>query len=225
MEDVKLIEVKEDILSDNKEVAAKLRKRLIEKRTFLLNLMSSPGAGKTTLLLKTIEALRKECRIGVIEADIDSSVDAEKMAAKGIEAVQLRTGGFCHLDASMVTKGLDAMDLDTFDILVIENVGNLVCPAEFDTGAIKNAMILSVPEGDDKPLKYPLMFTVCDVLVVNKIDYLEMSDFDLEVMRERVLALNPKIKIFEVSAKTGEGVEPWAEWLKEESIAFADLGS
>ena len=223
MKDVRLIEVKEDILSDNKEVAAKLRKKLIEEKTFLLNLMSSPGAGKTTLLLKTIEALRKECNIGVIEADIDSSVDAEKMASQGIETVQLRTGGFCHLDASMVTKGVDAMDLEAFDILVIENVGNLVCPAEFDTGAIKNAMILSIPEGDDKPLKYPLMFTVCDALVVNKIDYLELSDFDLEAMKERVLALNPKIKIFEVSAKTGEGVESWTEWLKEEATAFADL--
>ena len=225
MEEVKLIEVKEDILSDNKEVATKLRKRLVEKKTFLLNLMSSPGAGKTTLLLKTIEVLRQECKIGVIEADIDSSVDAEKVAAQGIEAIQLRTGGFCHLDASMVSRGLDAMDIDAFDILVIENVGNLVCPAEFDTGAIKNAMILSVPEGDDKPLKYPLMFTVCDALVVNKIDYLELSDFDLEVMKERVLALNPKIKIFEVSAKTGEGVESWAEWLKQESVKFAKFGN
>jgi len=223
MEDVRLIEVKEDILSDNKEVAAELRARLVEKKTFLLNLMSSPGAGKTTLILRTIEALRNEFRIGVIEADIDSSVDAEKVATQGIKAVQLRTGGFCHLDASMVSKGLDAMDLDAFDLLVIENVGNLVCPAEFDTGAIKNAMILSVPEGDDKPLKYPLMFTVCDALVVNKIDYLELSDFDIEVLKERVLALNPRIKIFEVSAKTGEGIESWVEWLKKESIAFAEF--
>ena len=224
MEEVKLIEVKEDILSDNKEVAAKLRKKLVEKKTFLLNLMSSPGAGKTTLLLKTIEALRKDYNIGVIEADIDSSVDAEKVASLGIKAVQLRTGGFCHLDASMVTKGLDAMDFESFDILVIENVGNLVCPAEFDTGAIKNAMILSVPEGDDKPLKYPLMFTVCDALVVNKIDYLSLSDFDIKVMKDRVLALNPHIQIFEVSAKTGEGIESWAQWLKNEFIAFANLG-
>ena len=221
MDDVRLIEVKEDILSDNKEVAAGLRARLVEKKTFLLNLMSSPGAGKTTLILKTIEALRKDFTIGVIEADIDSSVDAEKVAAQGIKAVQLRTGGFCHLDASMVNRGLDAMNLDAFDILIIENVGNLVCPAEFDTGAIKNAMILSVPEGDDKPLKYPLMFTVCDALVVNKIDYLELSDFDIEVMRDRVLALNPNIQLFEVSSKTGQGVEAWAEWLTNEFLEFS----
>jgi hydrogenase nickel incorporation protein HypB len=220
MDEVRLIEVKEDILSDNKEVATALRDQLVEKKTFLLNLMSSPGAGKTTLILKTIEALRKDYTIGVIEADIDSSVDAEKIASQGIEAVQLRTGGFCHLDASMVSKGLDAMDLDLFDILVIENVGNLVCPAEFDTGAIKNAMILSVPEGDDKPLKYPLMFTVCDALVVNKIDYLGLSDFDVAAMKDRVLALNPDIQIFEVSAKTGEGIESWVEWLKKEIDEF-----
>jgi hydrogenase nickel incorporation protein HypB len=225
MDEVRLIEVKEDILSDNKEVATALRDQLVEKKTFLLNLMSSPGAGKTTLILKTIEALRKDYTIGVIEADIDSSVDAEKIASQGIEAVQLRTGGFCHLDASMVSKGLDAMDLDLFDILVIENVGNLVCPAEFDTGAIKNAMILSVPEGDDKPLKYPLMFTVCDALVVNKIDYLGLSDFDVAAMKDRVLALNPDIQIFEVSAKTGEGIESWAEWLKKELSTFAKLGN
>lgn len=225
MEEVRLIEVKEDILSDNKEVAAELRARLVEKKTFLLNLMSSPGAGKTTLILKTIQALRNDYTIGVIEADIDSSVDAEKVASQGIEAVQLRTGGFCHLDASMVNKGLDAMDLDAFDILIIENVGNLVCPAEFDTGAIKNAMILSIPEGDDKPLKYPLMFTVCDALVVNKIDYMSLSDFDIEVMRDRVLALNPRIEIFEVSAKTGEGIESWSGWLKKELSVFANLGN
>jgi hydrogenase nickel incorporation protein HypB len=221
MDEVRLIEVKEDILSDNKEVAAELRARLVEKKTFLLNLMSSPGAGKTTLILKTIEALRKDYAIGVIEADIDSSVDAEKVAAQGIKAVQLRTGGFCHLDASMVNRGLDAMNLDAFDILIIENVGNLVCPAEFDTGAIKNAMILSVPEGDDKPLKYPLMFTVCDALVVNKIDYLGLSDFNVAAMKDRVLALNPNIQLFEVSSKTGQGVEAWAEWLTNEFLEFS----
>jgi len=158
--------------------------------------------------------------MAVIEADIDSVVDAEKVAAKGINAVQLRTGGFCHLDASMVSKGLDALDLDATDFVIIENVGNLVCPAEFDTGALKNAMILSVPEGDDKPLKYPLMFTVCDVLLVNKIDYLDYSDFDLAAMKERVLALNPKIKIMETSGKTGQGIEQWAKWLKEEIRAM-----
>jgi hydrogenase nickel incorporation protein HypB len=224
MEKVRLIEVKENILSDNLEMAAKLRSRLRESRTFLLNLMASPGAGKTSLILKTLEALRKELRIGVIEADIDSSVDAEKVAAQGIPAVQLRTGGFCHLDAAMVTKGLDAMDLDAFDVIIIENVGNLVCPAEFDTGAIKNAMILSVPEGDDKPLKYPLMFTVSNALVINKIDYLGtgMSDFDLNAVKERSLALNPLLKIFEVSSRTGEGINKWADWLKTEFKVFVD---
>jgi hydrogenase nickel incorporation protein HypB len=224
MEKVKLIEVKENILSDNLELAAKLRSRLKESRTFLLNLMASPGAGKTSLILKTLEALRKELRIGVIEADIDSSVDAEKVAAQGIPAIQLRTGGFCHLDAAMVSKGLDAMDLDAFDIIIIENVGNLVCPAEFDTGAIKNAMILSVPEGDDKPLKYPLMFTVSNALVINKIDYLGtgMSDFDLNKVKERVLALNPHLKIFEVSSRTGQGIDDWASWLKAEFEAFIE---
>ncbi len=222
MSDVKLIEVKENILSDNKEMAEKLRRMLFEKKTFLLNLMASPGAGKTTLILKTIETLRKEFRLGVIEADIDSSVDAEKVVSQGIAAIQLRTGGFCHLDASMVSKGLAAMDLDGIDILIIENIGNLVCPAEFDTGAIKNAMILSVPEGDDKPLKYPLMFTVCDALVVNKIDYLSMSDFNIQAMKDRVYALNPNIRIFEVSAKTGEGIEAWANWLKEEYNTFVN---
>jgi len=220
VEEIRLIEIKEDILSDNDAVAKRLRDKLTREKTFLLNLMSSPGAGKTSLILQTIEKLRDELQMGVIEADIDSIVDAEKVAAQGISAIQLRTGGFCHLDASMVEKGLDSMDLGKFDFIIIENVGNLVCPAEFDTGAIKNVMILSVPEGDDKPLKYPLMFTVCDVLVVNKIDYMEFSDFDIKAMRERVLNLNPGIKIFEVSAKTGQGIETWTNWLKEEVMSF-----
>ncbi len=220
MEKIRLIEVKEDILSDNDAVAGQLKDNLAKKKTFLLNLMSSPGAGKTTLILKTIECLSDDLRVGVIEADIDSMVDAETLAAKGISAIQLRTGGFCHLDASMVQKGLENMDLDKFDLIIVENVGNLVCPAEFDTGAIKNVMILSVPEGDDKPLKYPLMFTVCDVLLINKIDYMELSDFDMEVMRERTLKLKPGMKIFEVSAKTGQGVQPWATWLENEVRSF-----
>jgi hydrogenase nickel incorporation protein HypB len=220
VEEIRLIEIKEEILSDNDAVAKRLRDKLTKEKTFLLNLMSSPGAGKTSLILKTIEKLRNDLQMGVIEADIDSMVDAEKVAAQGISAIQLKTGGFCHLDASMVEKGLDNMDLGKFDLIVIENVGNLVCPAEFDTGAIKNIMILSVPEGDDKPLKYPLMFTVCDVLVVNKVDYMEFSDFDIKAMRERVLNLNPEIKIFEVSAKTGQGIETWTDWLKEEVISF-----
>jgi hydrogenase nickel incorporation protein HypB len=220
VEEVRLIQVKEGILSEQNRLADELRDKLRKNKTFLLNLMSSPGAGKTTLILKTAEALKDEVRMAVIEADIDSVVDAEKVAAQGINAVQLRTGGFCHLDASMVSRGLDALDLDATDFVIIENVGNLVCPAEFDTGAIKNAMILSVPEGDDKPLKYPLMFTVCDVLLVNKIDYLDFSDFDLAAMKERVLALNPKIKILETSGKTGQGIEQWAEWLLEEIRAM-----
>jgi hydrogenase nickel incorporation protein HypB len=222
MDEVRLIEVKEDIMSDNDAVARSLRDRLSKEKTFLINLMSSPGAGKTSLIIKTLEGLKEELRIGVIEADIDSMVDAEKVAAQGVVAVQLRTGGFCHLDASMVEKGLNSMDLGELDLIIIENVGNLVCPAEVDTGAIKNVMILSVPEGDDKPLKYPLMFSVCDVLLVNKMDYLHLSDFDVEVMRERVLNLNRQIEIFEVSAKTGQGIEAWTNWLKGEALSFIE---
>ena len=220
MENVRMIEIKEDILADNNQVAAGVRKRLRGQKTMLLNLMSSPGSGKTSLILKTIEALKDDIQIGVIEADIESKVDAEKVAAQGIPAVQLRTGGFCHLDATMVTQGLDALGHQDFDLLIIENVGNLVCPAEFDTGAHKNVMILSVPEGDDKPIKYPLMFSICDVLLVNKIDYLSLSDFDLAAMRKRVLALNPNIKIMEISCKTGAGIEEWVNWLKDEVAAF-----
>ncbi len=220
MEEIRLIEVKEDILADNKGLADDLRVTLRKHKTFLLNLMSSPGAGKTTLILATIAVLRHELRLAVIEADIDSMVDAEKVAATGVKAVQLRTGGFCHLDAAMVSKGLAALDLDQFDLVIIENVGNLVCPAEFDTGSIRNAMILSVPEGDDKPLKYPLMFSVCDVLMVNKIDYLPFSDFDLAAMQKRVFKLNPRIKIFEVSSKTGVGINAWTNWLKQEIKTF-----
>ncbi|UCH08688.1 MAG: hydrogenase nickel incorporation protein HypB [Deltaproteobacteria bacterium] len=220
MKEVTLIEIKEEILSDNKSMADALRKEMQERRTYLLNLMSSPGAGKTTLILKTIEKLRDEFRMGIIEGDIAAMVDSEKIAAQGISAVQLRTGGFCHLDVAMVRKGLEAMDLDGLDFLIIENVGNLVCPAEFDTGATRNAMILSVPEGDDKPLKYPLMFTICDVLLINKIDYLDYENFDMDAVRERVLNLNPNIKIFEVSCKTGEGIPAWTQWLKAEVEAF-----
>ncbi|MFA4917076.1 MAG: hydrogenase nickel incorporation protein HypB [Syntrophales bacterium] len=220
MERIRLIEVKEGILSDNEKLADELRKLLLKKKTFLLNLMASPGAGKTSLILKTITALKNDFRIAVIEADIDSIVDSEKVAASGIPAVQLRTAGFCHLDASMVKKGLDAINIDSFDLIFIENVGNLVCPAEFDTGAVKKAMILSVPEGDDKPLKYPLMFTVCDVLILNKIDFLELTDFNMQKLKERVLILNPRIKIIEVSCKTGQGIDIWADWLKNEVTTF-----
>jgi hydrogenase nickel incorporation protein HypB len=221
MEEVRLIELKEEIFSENKDLADELRQQLTTERTFLVNLMSSPGAGKTSLILKTIDELRHEIRMGVIEADIDSMVDSEKVAAQGISAVQLKTGGFCHLDASMVKKGLDALDLHSLDLVIIENVVNLVCPAEFDTGAFRNVMILSVPEGDDKPLKYPLMFSVCDVLLINKMDYLDYSDFDIHALRQRVLTLNSKIEIFEVSCKTGQGIHEWAEWLRKEVNDFS----
>jgi len=221
--EVRLIEVKEEILADNIKVAAGVRENLQKTKTMLINLMSSPGSGKTSLILQTIAGLKDSLKLGVIEADIDSMVDAEKVAAKGIRAVQLKTGGFCHLDATMVTKGIDALNVGDLDLVIIENVGNLVCPAEFDTGAHKNVMILSVPEGDDKPLKYPLMFSICDVLLVNKIDYLSLSDFDLEAMRKRVLALNPKIEIIEVSCKTGAGIDQWIGWVKKEVAAFKNL--
>jgi len=220
---IRLIEVKEEILADNIKLAAEVRERLRKTKTMLLNLMSSPGSGKTSLILRTAEGLKGSLRLGVIEADIDSTVDAEKVAARGIPAIQLRTGGFCHLDATMVTQGIDAMAVSEFDLVIIENVGNLVCPAEFDTGAHKNVMILSVPEGDDKPLKYPLMFSICDLLLVNKIDYLSLSDFDMAALRGRVLTLNPRITILEVSCKTGAGIEGWIDWLKGEVAAFKGL--
>jgi len=221
--DIRLIEVKEEILSDNIKQAAEVRERLRKTKTLLLNLMSSPGSGKTSLILQTVESLKGAMRIGVIEADIDSTVDAEKVAARGVPALQLRTGGFCHLDATMVTQGVDALAVKELDLVIIENVGNLVCPAEFDTGAHKNVMILSVPEGDDKPLKYPLMFSVCDLLVVNKIDYLSLSDFDMAAFRRRALSLNSRITILEVSCKTGAGIRGWIDWLKSEVAAFKGL--
>ena len=220
MAGVRLIEVKEDILADNTRLAGTIREQLRRKKTMLLNLMSSPGSGKTSLIMRTIEGLKDGINMGVIEADIDSTVDAEKVAAAGAPAVQLRTGGFCHLDAAMVSRGLDALANHTLDLIIIENIGNLVCPAEFDTGAHKNVMLLSIPEGDDKPLKYPLMFSVCDLLLINKIDYLPLSDFDLSALRERVLNLNPRIIILEVSCKTGAGLEAWLDWLKREMAAF-----
>jgi hydrogenase nickel incorporation protein HypB len=213
MDEIRLIEVKEGVLSENDRIAAELKRKLAAKKLFLMNLMASPGAGKTTLIIRTLEALKERFSIGVLEADIDSMVDAEKVAAAGIKTVQLRTRGLCHLDATMVSSGLTAIGKDNFDLIIIENVGNLVCPAEFDTGAALNAMILSVPEGDDKPLKYPLMFRTCDVLLVNKIDYLPYSDFDIGLLKERVTRLRPDITIFEVSSKTGQGIDGWIEWL------------
>lgn len=220
MSQVRIIEVKKNILANNDQQAQKLRESLRQQHTFLLNLMSSPGSGKTTLILKTIELLRDKLKMGVMEADIDSAVDAEKIAAVGIPAVQLRTGGMCHLDCSMTVQGLKELDPDKFDLIIIENVGNLVCPAEFDTGAAKNVMILSVPEGDDKPLKYPLMFSTCDALLISKIDYLSVADFDMEAVKKRVNALNPAMQIFEVSAKTGQGMEAWCDWLYREVLAW-----
>ncbi|MFA6011234.1 MAG: hydrogenase nickel incorporation protein HypB [Desulfobacteraceae bacterium] len=210
---VRLIEVKEDILADNTLMAKNLNAELTGTKTFLMNLMASPGAGKTTTILATLERITKDLKVGVMEADIDSKVDAEKIAAAGTEAIQIRTGGFCHMDATMVRTGLEAMDYKRFDLVILENVGNLVCPAEFETGAHMNAMILSVPEGDDKPLKYPLMFAVCQVLLVNKTDFLELTDFNMDVFKQRVLAINPEMKIFEISSRTGKGVDEWAEWL------------
>jgi hydrogenase nickel incorporation protein HypB len=220
MSDVRLIEIKEEILADNDKVAGEIRKQLRSRQVFMLNLMSSPGGGKTSLIIETLRGLKRSMRAGVIEGDIDSMVDAEKVAQEGIPAVQLRTGGACHLDAGMVELALRELDLSALDLIMIENIGNLVCPAEFDTGAARNAMILSVPEGDDKPLKYPLMFTICDALVVNKTDYLKMSDFDMKALKERVLKLNPNIRIFEVSCRTGEGIPAWTEWLEAEVEAF-----
>lgn len=221
MEDIKLVEIKENILSHNDEAARLLRKKLRSEKTFVINLMSSPGAGKTTLLLQTVRALKNDYKIGVIEADIDSVVDAEKIREAGVDAVQLRTGGFCHLDAAMVKSGLDGIGSESYDLIFIENVGNLVCPAEFDTGAIKNAMILSVPEGDDKPLKYPLMFTKCDVLVVSKTDMMALSDFKIRALETLVKRLNSSMTIFPLSAKTGNGIVPWLEWIQSAIKDFA----
>ena len=220
MEKVRVIEIKESIFADNDREAERVRGELKQEKTYLLNLMSSPGAGKTTTLLRTIEALKDELRIGVMEADIDSSVDAEKIAVTGVKSIQLHTGGMCHLDAGMTEQGLKEIGTEDLDLVVLENVGNLVCPAEFDTGAVKNAMILSVPEGHDKPLKYPLIFTVCDALIINKIDVLPYFDFDMEKVVEYAHMRNPNLKIFPVCAKTGEGVEAWADWLRNQVKAW-----
>lgn len=218
MTGVRLIEIKEEILSDNQDLANNIRKILRAHKVYMLNLMASPGAGKTSLILRTIEGLRDDYKISVIEGDIDSAIDAEKISKEGIYAVQIKTGGFCHLDASMIEMALKEIDVENFDLIIIENIGNLVCPAEFDTGASKSAMILSVPEGDDKPLKYPIMFSKCDALLINKIDYLSIADFDVAAVKERVLRLNPNVRIFEVSCKTKEGLDPWIGWLKDEII-------
>lgn len=216
MDTYKIIEVKESVFADNDREAARLRQELKQSGTFLLNLMSSPGSGKTTTLLRTIETLKDELRMGVMEADIDSDVDARKIAEAGVKSIQLHTGGMCHLDAGMTEQGLREIGTDGLDLVVLENVGNLVCPAEFDTGAVKNAMILSVPEGHDKPLKYPLIFTVCDALLINKTDVLPYFDFDMDTVVEYAHRRNPKLEIFPVSAKTGEGMDAWCDWLRRQ---------
>ena len=216
MDTYKIIEVKESVFADNDREAARLRQELKQSGTFLLNLMSSPGSGKTTTLLRTIEALKDELRMGVMEADIDSDVDARRIAEAGVKSIQLHTGGMCHLDAGMTEQGLREIGTDGLDLVVLENVGNLVCPAEFDTGAALNMMILSVPEGHDKPLKYPLIFTVCDVLLINKIDVLPYFDFDMDKVVEYAHRRNPKLEIFPVSAKTGEGMDAWCDWLRRQ---------
>ncbi len=228
MENVKIIEIKKSVFEDNDRAADALRGELKKKGVFLLNLMSSPGSGKTTTLIQTINRLKDKIRIAVMEADIDSDVDAIKIKeATGVESIQLHTGGMCHLDAEMTEQGLNALLVESKktaslkvesqpDLVILENVGNLVCPAEFDTGAVKNAMILSVPEGHDKPLKYPLMFSICDVVVINKMDVLPYFDFDLEKCKEYIHMRNPKATVIPICAKTGEGVEAFAEWLLKE---------
>ena len=213
---VRILEVKQSVFANNDAQAEKLREELKQKGIYLLNLMSSPGSGKTTTLTRLIELLKEDLKIGVMEADIDSDVDAVTIAATGAKAIQLHTGGMCHLDAAMTRQGLDGLDAGEADLVVLENVGNLVCPAEFDTGAVKNMAILSVPEGHDKPLKYPLMFQVCDAVLINKIDVAPYFDFDFEKCTEYIRMRNPQAKIFPISAKTGEGIEAVADWLKEE---------
>lgn len=222
MDEVKILEIKQSVFANNDQQADKLRQELKEKGIFLLNLMSSPGSGKTTTLMRTIEALKGELKIGVMEADIDSDVDARTIAESGVKAIQLHTGGMCHLDADMTRQGLEGLETGDVDLAVLENVGNLVCPAEFDTGASKNAMILSVPEGHDKPLKYPLMFSICDVVLINKIDVLPYFDFDMEKCREYIRMRNPEARVIPICAKTGEGVEEWADWLRNEVKAWKE---
>ena len=217
MDEVKIIEIRKSVFASNDADADCLRGELRRRGVFLLNLMSSPGSGKTTTLIRTINLLKDKLRIAVMEADIDSDVDAVKIRqATGIPSIQLHTGGMCHLDAEMTRQGLDHVDLESTDLVILENVGNLVCPAEFDTGAVRNAMILSVPEGEDKPLKYPLMFSVCDMVLVNKMDVLPYFDFDLDRCTEYIRRRNPKAQVLPICARTGEGVEAFAQWLMDE---------
>ncbi|ACO83544.1 hydrogenase nickel incorporation protein HypB [Clostridium botulinum] len=216
MKTYKVLEIKQSVFENNDRQAELLREELKKKGIFLLNLMSSPGSGKTTTLLRTVKALKNEMNIGVLEADIDSDVDANKVSQSGVKVIQLHTGGMCHLDAEMTRQSLNGLGIENIDLAILENIGNLVCPAEFDTGASRNAMILSIPEGDDKPLKYPLMFSIVDVLLINKIDAKDYFQFDLEAVKERVRKLNPNIKVIPISAKTGEGIEEWIDWIRKE---------
>ena len=215
MSEVRIIEIKESVFADNDRYADELRSRLEADKVFLMNLMSSPGSGKTTLVKGTIGLLKDRLKIGVMEADIDSDVDAKAIAETGVKAIQLHTGGMCHLDAEMTRQGLTALGTDDLDLVILENVGNLVCPAEFDTGASANVMILSVPEGHDKPLKYPLMFEICDAVLINKVDVLPYFDFDMELVEEYIHMRNPDAVIFPVSARTGEGMDAWTDWLED----------
>ena len=214
MDEVRIIEIKKSIFDDNDKDANRLREELKTKGVFLLNLMSSPGSGKTTTLIRTINALKDKIKIAVMEADIDSDVDAIKIKeATGVQSIQLHTGGMCHLDAEMTRQGLRGLDLNNVDLAILENVGNLVCPAEFDTGASKNCMILSVPEGHDKPLKYPLMFSICDLVLINKIDVAPYFDFDLDKCSQYIKMRNPNAEIIPICAKTGEGIDKFADWI------------
>ena len=224
MSEYRILEIKQSVFADNDKEADEVRKELKEKGIFLLNLMSSPGSGKTTTLTRTIEQLKDELRIGIMEADIDSDVDAKTISDLGVKVIQLHTGGMCHLDADMTRQGLSGLDTGDTDLVVLENVGNLVCPAEFDTGAVKNAMILSVPEGHDKPLKYPLMFSICDVVLINKVDVLPYFDFDMEKCKEYIAMRNPNAKVIPISARTGEGIAEWTEWLKEQVYQWKNKG-
>lgn len=220
MEKFKVIEIKQSVYESNEKRADALRADLKKDKIFLLNLMSSPGSGKTTTLMRTIESLKDEMKIGIIEADLDSDVDAHTIASTGAKVIQVHSGGMCHLTADMTKQGLDELGASGLDLVVLENIGNLICTAEFDTGAVKNAMILSVPEGDDKPLKYPLMFKVVDVILVNKIDAAEFFNFNMDLFKEHIKKLNPGAKIIPVSAKTGEGIDIWADYLRTEIRAW-----
>lgn len=220
MGNYRVIELKQSIFEDNNQDAERLRQQMKEEKTFLINLMSSPGSGKTTTLVQLINRLKYDLKIGIMEADIDSDVDAKAIAETGVKSIQLHTGGMCHLDAEMTRQGVESLGVDDVDLAILENVGNLVCPAEFDTGASKNVMILSVPEGHDKPLKYPLMFQICDAVLINKIDVLPYFDFDMERVKEYIHQRNPQAKVFPISAKTGEGMDAWTEWLAAQVNAW-----